>query len=76
MHWTCTDERKPADEQKVLGCWPFFNGGAAETLTYHASDSEVDGRESWVNAWGESADPPDYWIPFDALPGVPRQGGC
>ena len=61
--WINTDHQKPEDEQRVLGYWA-FQGGCAETLTFHACDSPVDGRETWVSAFGENADPPDYWQPW------------
>jgi hypothetical protein len=67
MNWTDTDHKKPDDEQRVLGYWP-NEGGCMETLTYHASDSDVDGREGWTTAWGESADAPTHWTPMPSPP--------
>jgi hypothetical protein len=74
MNWTDTDHKKPDDEQRVLGYWP-NEGGCMETLTYHASDSDVDGREGWTTAWGESADAPTHWTPMPSPPPA-RRGVC
>jgi hypothetical protein len=62
--WIPVSERKPDDEQKVLGYWRSDN--SAQTLIYLACDSWVDGREVWRDAWGNEADPPDLWKPWEA----------
>lgn len=77
MNWTRTDERKPDDEQTVLGYWAPNSVHAEpiyESLTYHASDSEVDGREAWLNWNSNVEDAPDAWVAIEDISPT-RQGG-
>ena len=38
-----------------------------ESVTYRPAD-EPGMADRWVNAWGESADPPSHWMPLPELP--------
>lgn len=75
--WIACSDRKPEDEQTVLGLYngPNNCGEAAcyESLTYYAEDAP-DGPERWRDRTGTSADEPDWWLPLDALPDVPQPG--
>lgn len=68
FRWVPVSERVPEDGQTVLALWhgPSCEpNGCAETLTYYAHDSDVDGRNAWTNAWGEVADEPTHWKPWE-----------
>jgi hypothetical protein len=68
--WIPTNERKPNDEQMVLAFWPgsSYARDSFASVTFHASDSDVDGHDAWLDVFGNSEDEPTHWMPLPEAP--------